>query len=223
MRAVRLANPKSITISAVGQDTHCGDPKRGQTDCSQPFTELNDNITGGAGGPGGRPCRNGQSCRENWEPASSKALGGAWGNAGQGWNTFSAVCWLTGRDIHDALGGSVPIGLISSNWGGTPVQVRPARMSVPSARLTHRACPQVWQPLASVKDCNPKATVGGTLYNSMIAPYTVGPMALKGATWYQGESSKLRPLPPLCPRQSLTDSSLQTSAGLVSMPALSPP
>eukprot|EP01045_Picozoa_sp_COSAG04_P017331 COSAG04_NODE_1526_length_6459_cov_1.920283_5_plen_441_part_00 len=206
----------SIRFFTVGQDTHCGDPKRGQTDCSQPFAELNDNITGGAGGPGGRPCRNGQSCRENWEPASSKALGGAWGNAGQGWNTFSAVCWLTGRDIHDALGGSVPIGLISSNWGGTPVQVRPgrpgscrivvqdpARMhsapgscrmhSVPSARLTHRVCPQVWQPLASVKDCNPKATVGGTLYNSMIAPYTVGPMALKGATWYQGESSELRP------------------------------
>ena len=78
-------------------------------------------------------------------------------------NTFSAVCWLTGRDIHDALGGEVPIGLISSNWGGTPVQV--------------------WQPLESVKDCNPKATVGGSLYNSMIAPYTVGPMALKGATW----------------------------------------
>ena len=81
----------------------------------------------------------------------------------------------------------------------------------------------MWQPLASVKDCNPKATVGGTLYNSMIAPYTVGPMALKGATWYQGESSELRPpLSLLCPRQSLTDSSLQTSAPPVSTPAPSP-
>ena len=57
----------------------------------------------------------------------------------------------------------------------------------------------MWQPLASVKDCNPKATVGGTLYNSMIAPYTVGPMALKGATWYQGESSELRPPVTLVP------------------------
>ena len=29
----------------------------------------------------------------------------------------------------------------------------------------------------------------GTLYNSMIAPFTVGPMALTGVTWYQGEAS----------------------------------
>ena len=29
---------------------------------------------------------------------------------------------LARRDLHDALGGEVPIGLISSNWGGTPVQ-----------------------------------------------------------------------------------------------------
>ena len=75
-----------------------------------------------------------------------------------------------GRDIHDALGGTVPIGLISSNWGGTPVQV--------------------WQPLASVRDCgSPAATAGGALYNSMVAPFAVGPMALTGASWYQGESN----------------------------------
>jgi len=50
-----------------------------------------------------------------------------------------------------------PLGLISSNWGGTQVQL--------------------WQPNT------------GSLYNSMIAPFTVGPMALTGATWYQGESN----------------------------------
>ena len=142
----------SMRFFTVGMDTHCGDPKKNQTDCSKPFTELNMKIP-----TIGATCRGGSSCRELWEPASSKALGNA------AWNTFSAVCWLTGRDIHDALGGEVPIGLISSNWGGTPVQV--------------------WQPLESMKDCQPKATAGGTLYNSMIAPYTVGPMALKGATW----------------------------------------
>ena len=46
----------SIRFFTVGQDTHCGDPKRGQTDCSQAFTELNDNITGGAGGIGYATC-----------------------------------------------------------------------------------------------------------------------------------------------------------------------
>ena len=69
---------------------------------------------------------------------------------------------LTGRDIHDALGGSVPIGLISSNWGGTPVES--------------------WLPEAAAKSCNRNAQAGSH-YNTMIAPFTVGPMALTGATW----------------------------------------
>ena len=49
---------------------------------------------------------------EPWQPASAAALGGS------AWDSFSAVCWLMGRDIHDGLKGEVPIGLISSNWGG---------------------------------------------------------------------------------------------------------
>ena len=36
---------------------------------------------------------------------------------------FCATWISQGRNIHDALGSKVPIGLISSNWGGTPVQV----------------------------------------------------------------------------------------------------
>eukprot|EP00966_Prymnesium_polylepis_P142575 3291701-Prymnesium_polylepis.2 len=40
----------------------------------------------------------------------------------QAWDHMSAVCFLTARTIHDEFGGTVPIGLISSNWGGTPVQ-----------------------------------------------------------------------------------------------------
>ena len=48
---------------------------------------------------------------------------------------------------------------------------------------------QAWQPLTSMRDCgSPTATAGGYLYNSMIAPFTVGPMALTGAAWYLGEA-----------------------------------
>ena len=59
------------------------------------------------------PFTNLASIEEKWSPASSKSLGGT------AWDTFSGVCWLFGRDIHDGLGGTVPIGLISNNWGGT--------------------------------------------------------------------------------------------------------
>lgn len=135
----------TIKFFTVGMQTVCGNGP-GRTDCSTPFSQLNPNIP-----PVGTPCQAGHSCRENWEPASAKALGNA------AWNTFSAVCWLTFRDVHDALGGEVPIGLVSTNWGGTPVQV--------------------WEPGS------------GVLYNSMVAPFAVGPMAVTGATWYQGESN----------------------------------
>lgn len=126
---------KTIKLFTVGMETNCR-----STDCSKPFSELahgsqvRSNMSA--------PCGGGASCREVWEPASAASLGAA------AWDHFSAVCYLTARDIHDALGGTVPLGLISSNWGGTPVQS--------------------WEPKT------------GTLYNSMIAPFAVGPMALTG-------------------------------------------
>lgn len=100
----------------------------------------------------------GKACRELWEPASAAALGRE-----PAWNTFSAVCFLTGRTIHDALGGNVPIGLISSSRSATKVEV--------------------WQPPESIEDCPGKGTGHGTLWNSMVAPFAFGPMALKGFTW----------------------------------------
>jgi hypothetical protein len=37
---------------------------------------------------------------------------------------FSAICYLTARDVSRMHTGSRPVGLIESDWGGTPVQVR---------------------------------------------------------------------------------------------------
>jgi len=136
---------KNIKFFTVGMETACGRP----TDCSKPFSELAHGAT--IRSNNSAPCHGGASCREAWEPASSATLGA------EAWDHFSAVCFLTAREIHDALGGEVPLGLISSNWGGTPVQS--------------------WEPNT------------GTLYNSMIAPFAVGPMALTGVTWYQGEAN----------------------------------
>ena len=34
--------------------------------------------------------------------------------------SFSAICWIYGMKIQEALG--YPIGLIASDWGGTPIE-----------------------------------------------------------------------------------------------------
>ena len=101
-----------------------------------------------------------QSIEQNWAAASNVSV-----SDGSAFNYFSAVCWFFGKNVHDALGGDVPIGLVSNNWGGTRVEQ--------------------WTPPQTTAHCGHLSS--GELYNAMIAPYAVGPMAVAGFTWYQGE------------------------------------
>jgi len=71
-------------------------------------------------------------------------------------SNFSAVLFYFGQRLHKDLG--VPVGLINSSWGGSPIEA--------------------W--IVS-------GTNNGGMYNAMIAP--VKPFAIRGATWYQGESN----------------------------------
>jgi sialate O-acetylesterase len=63
----------------------------------------------------------------NWSVASPQSIGGTT------WTYMSAVCWLYGKQIHQALGGR-PIGLIATSWGGTTIEV--------------------WMPPKALQDCN---------------------------------------------------------------------
>ncbi len=63
----------------------------------------------------------------NWSVASSKSIDGP------SWSYMSAVCWLYGRMIHQALNGR-PIGLIATSWGGTAIEL--------------------WAPPQALHDCN---------------------------------------------------------------------
>jgi len=102
--------------------------------------------------------------RQPWAIASSSSIVGCPGRFG----CFSAVCWFFGRRVSESLGPHVPIGLVSNNWGGTRIES--------------------WTTAETFTQCG---TTGndGNLYNSMIHPYTVGPMVLAGFTWYQGEQN----------------------------------
>jgi sialate O-acetylesterase len=72
---------------------------------------------------------------------------------------WSTTAYFFGRELNQHL--NVPVGLILSSWGGTPIEP--------------------WTPPAAGQE-------GGTgLYNGMIAPLVSFP--IRGATWYQGEAN----------------------------------
>jgi sialate O-acetylesterase len=71
-----------------------------------------------------------------WQPPSPAIFVNA------SWSYFSAVCWFTARELANALGPAVPLGLVDAAVGGTPIER--------------------WTPGSSA----------GSLYNAMVAPLT---------------------------------------------------
>jgi len=99
-----------------------------------------------------------------WSVASSSSVG-----VGD-WSEFSAACWFTGVNIYNTY--KVPLGLISTNWGGTVIQA--------------------WSSPVALKECNATAVGGGNeansvLYNAMIYPFLQ--QTVLGVLWYQGEQN----------------------------------
>eukprot|EP01064_Diplonema_japonicum_P004283 TRINITY_DN1279_c0_g2_i1.p1 TRINITY_DN1279_c0_g2~~TRINITY_DN1279_c0_g2_i1.p1 ORF type:complete len:890 (+),score=242.98 TRINITY_DN1279_c0_g2_i1:48-2672(+) len=93
---------------------------------------------------------------------------------------FSAVCYMTVRDIARFHTGGRPMGLVLSAWGGTRIEA--------------------WMPESSFKTCSSMPPVPATshqeasvLYNAMVAP--VNKMAVRSAIWYQGEANADEKLP----------------------------
>jgi sialate O-acetylesterase len=91
---------------------------------------------------------------------------------------FSAVGYFFGKDINAKTG--YPVGLINSNWGGTPAEVWTPTDVVKSDNdlraASEKLQPSAWWPY-----------VNGHCYNAMIYPLTN--LAIAGAIWYQGESN----------------------------------
>ncbi len=92
---------------------------------------------------------------------------------------FSSVAYFFGRKLHKNL--NVPVGLISSNWGGTPVEVW-----IPSELITADEELQAAANKLSEFEWWPEKP--GVTYNSMIHPLVKFNIA--GAIWYQGESNR---------------------------------
>ncbi|MGI4736968.1 MAG: sialate O-acetylesterase [Janthinobacterium lividum] len=111
-------------------------------------------------------------------------------NEGYGWQvcspstagSFSAVGYFFARDLYQRY--QVPIGLLSSPWGGTPAEAWVSADALKQLPDFQDKVASLTPPAAPAKDAQNTATV---LYNGMIAPLI--PYAVKGVIWYQGESN----------------------------------
>ncbi|MBB6053194.1 sialate O-acetylesterase [Armatimonas rosea] len=121
---------------------------------------------------------------------------------------FSAVGYYFGRMLQEKLG--VPIGLISSDWGGTPAEawtpeerltsnpeLKKIVESYPAARARYDEQLKKWEADSAQAKAEGKRAPNrpnlwrySELYNAMIAPITH--FGIRGAIWYQGESNASR-------------------------------
>lgn len=97
---------------------------------------------------------------------------------------ISAAAYFFAKRLQSVL--DVPVGIIVSAWGGTPIQawMSPESLSAyPSYDLSYLTD---GGPLPNKSHYSP-----AMLYNAMIAPFAGFPV--KGFLWYQGESNKNNP------------------------------
>lgn len=93
-------------------------------------------------------------------------------------DTFSAVAFFYGKELYQKL--KVPIGLISSNWGGTPAEAWTEKSYLLNdPDLSFYVTSSVQYDYDQYKP--------SLLYNAMIYPLLN--YSIRGAIWYQGESN----------------------------------
>ena len=114
-----------------------------------------------------------------------------------GWEGFSAAGYFFGRRLHDEL--KIPIGLISTSWGGSPVEAwieagvlaKHPDFSDAVERLHMLNSIEGIDNFAASPDTEAQIVwTPGALYNGMIAPFVK--FGICGTIWYQGESNAAR-------------------------------
>ena len=128
-----------------------------------------------------------QDIKANWSVCNPRSV-----------PSFSAVGYFFGEQLHRELG--VPIGLISSNWGGSSAEAWIDQETIASefpefAKVT-ATYPKLIEELGPVHPMKrPKGVnqrMPSVLYNHMILP--IKPYSMRGVIWYQGESNVTEPI-----------------------------
>lgn len=99
---------------------------------------------------------------------------------------FSAVGFVFGRELHEALG--QPVGLIQATWGGTHAESW-TPLPVMARNPLYADVLEQFAP-AKIKRDKDWCKLPATLWNGMIHP--ICPYTVKGCIWYQGESNAVR-------------------------------
>lgn len=112
-----------------------------------------------------------------WGPPNAASIAG-----------FSALGWFNARYIADALNYSVPLGVVSLNWGATSIQA----WSSPAACAACGGCPPSYNGWVPPGPTHPGNT--SVLWNAMYTPWAGPPgsgavLPIAGATWMQGEDN----------------------------------
>ncbi|KAK3611044.1 hypothetical protein CHS0354_017470 [Potamilus streckersoni] len=119
---------------------------------------------------------------EHWSVPSNATVGYA------PWQYFSAVCWLYGKYLYQHL--KYPIGLISSTWGGTPIEACSSKDAIAQCGGDNEREEVSRFP---DPDLSKLAAKVGTnqLWNAMIHPLLN--LTIYGVVWYQGKSNAGNP------------------------------
>lgn len=107
-----------------------------------------------------------KSCGGDWELAKPSTVG-----------NFSATAYFFGRMLQEKL--NVPIGLITTSWGGTPAEAWTPNEIIKSEFEDFKG----WNKNQKTPQKKPSV-----LYNGMINPLI--PFTFRGVIWYQGEANK---------------------------------
>eukprot|EP00039_Didymoeca_costata_P030232 m.28504 g.28504 ORF g.28504 m.28504 type:complete len:580 (+) comp8006_c0_seq3:35-1774(+) len=92
--------------------------------------------------------------------------------------SFSAVCFMTVRNIAEMHTGDRPMGLIQSAWGGSRVE----------AWMSAEALENAGNPVTgNVPGTKFPSNEPSVLYNGMVSPWNN--FSIKAAMWYQGEAN----------------------------------
>ena len=97
-------------------------------------------------------------------------------------SNFSAVGYFFARHLQSEL--DVPVGMISTNWGGTICEAWTSKEKLG----TDPDFAPILQRSANFKPGNPNQA--SVLFNGMVNP--IVPYGIRGAIWYQGESNRDR-------------------------------